>query len=147
VDDESVGSLLQRRLGTADIGDNIVSAVFHGIYAGDIYQLSAKSLLPYIWFVDGQSGSFVDKTIRNILDPYIALPHRDAALLKDLLSRTQSLARFDMGLSGVFTFKSGISALSEKLEMLLKTKSKVQIKRSHKIKKLQYDGETDSVKV
>ena len=56
VDDESVASFLERRLGTPDVGNNIVSAVLHGIYAGDVNQLSARSLLPKLWYGESKRG-------------------------------------------------------------------------------------------
>ena len=51
--DESVGDFLRRRFGIA-AADNLASAVFHGIYAGDIYQLSARTCLPRLWYLEGR---------------------------------------------------------------------------------------------
>jgi oxygen-dependent protoporphyrinogen oxidase len=148
LEDESVGSLLKRRFGTADIGHNIVSAVFHGIYAGDIYQLSAKSLLPKLWYMDGKYGSLLGGTVGDIVQHRLLLPARDVSLLVDSAGRSKSLGKSkDLRSGDVYTFENGISSLSERLETLLARNPKVQIKTKHEIKKLQYDGETDSVKV
>ncbi len=49
--DESVGAFLRRRFGVA-AADNLASALFHGIYAGDIYQLSARTCLPMLWYLE-----------------------------------------------------------------------------------------------
>jgi oxygen-dependent protoporphyrinogen oxidase len=54
--DETVGSFLSRRVDKR-IAENIVSAVFHGIYAGDIWQLSARTLLSQAWHLEGKYGS------------------------------------------------------------------------------------------
>jgi oxygen-dependent protoporphyrinogen oxidase len=43
--DESVGDFLERRLGKEAV-DYLVDPVFSGIYAGDIYKMSKKALLP-----------------------------------------------------------------------------------------------------
>ncbi|KAL5113232.1 oxygen-dependent protoporphyrinogen oxidase [Pleosporales sp. CAS-2024a] len=54
--DETVGSFLERRVDRR-IANNVVSAVFHGIYAGDIWNLSAKTLLSQAWQLEGKYGS------------------------------------------------------------------------------------------
>jgi protoporphyrinogen oxidase len=51
--DESVGDFLRRRFGMA-VADNLASALFHGIYAGDIYKLSARTCLPKLWYLEGR---------------------------------------------------------------------------------------------
>ena len=58
--DETVGSFLARRVDKR-VADNIVSAVFHGIYAGDINQLSAKTLLSMAWQLEGRYGNALDR--------------------------------------------------------------------------------------
>jgi protoporphyrinogen/coproporphyrinogen III oxidase len=42
--DESIGAFVSRRL-NPKMADNLVSAVFHGIFAGDIYKLSAQTIM------------------------------------------------------------------------------------------------------
>ena len=54
--DESVGSFFSRRVDPR-IANNLVSALMHGIYAGDVWQLSVKSLFPLPWYYEGQEGS------------------------------------------------------------------------------------------
>ena len=61
--DESIGDFLARRLGTTKVADNIVSAVLHGIYAGDIYQLSAKSLMGALHAQEQIYGSLDRKSV------------------------------------------------------------------------------------
>lgn len=51
VQDESVGDFLTRRFGPI-LADNFASAVLHGIYAGDIYKLSARTLFPSMWYME-----------------------------------------------------------------------------------------------
>ena len=51
LNDESVGDFLRRRFGVA-AADNLASALFHGIYAGDVYQLSARTCLPMLWYLE-----------------------------------------------------------------------------------------------
>jgi protoporphyrinogen/coproporphyrinogen III oxidase len=51
VKDESLGDFVSRRFGR-NVADNLVSAVCHGIYAGDIYKLSARTLQPTLWHLE-----------------------------------------------------------------------------------------------
>ena len=67
VDDESVGDFLARRLGSKLV-DRIVSAVFHGIYAGDVYQLSAKSLLPKQFRDELEQGSILEGVMTRVFE-------------------------------------------------------------------------------
>ncbi|CCH63163.1 hypothetical protein TBLA_0J01690 [Henningerozyma blattae CBS 6284] len=58
-EDESVGQLLARRFGSTEIGDRIISGIYHGIYAGDMNEMS--SLHTGRRFVEDEMkyGSFV----------------------------------------------------------------------------------------
>ncbi|KAJ3000860.1 hypothetical protein HDV02_002323 [Globomyces sp. JEL0801] len=54
--DESIHEFVSRRLG-AHIADNLVSAVIHGVYAGDIKKLSIRSTLNVLWNAEQNHGS------------------------------------------------------------------------------------------
>ncbi|QLG73785.1 hypothetical protein HG535_0F02960 [Zygotorulaspora mrakii] len=55
--DESVASFIGRRFGNDYIGKNILSAIFHGIYADDINELSAKRTLRDLYALEEKYGS------------------------------------------------------------------------------------------
>lgn len=55
-EDESVHSLVSRRFGQP-LADNLVSAMMHGIYAGDSRELSAQSILPFLCDLEEMHGS------------------------------------------------------------------------------------------
>lgn len=57
--DESVYDFLKRRFGTASIADNLLSAVFHGIYAGNVQKLSANYTLKSLVNMEKEHGSIV----------------------------------------------------------------------------------------
>ncbi len=145
--DESVGSFVNRRLGNNNITDNIVSAGLHGIYAGDVYQLSAKSVLPALWRWEEEDGSILKCFIKNVQSGTTPIKYKDGLLLQDLNSRTSDLARFDeMKLASVYSFKRGIGALSDALVSAL-VYSKVRIKKGHKVKRVLFDGKSNCVEV
>jgi oxygen-dependent protoporphyrinogen oxidase len=149
-DDESVASFLERRLKSWEIGDNIVSAVLHGIYAGDIYQLSARSLLPKPWYNEALHGSLTQAMLEG-LKTRQGLEDYDSALLKNELQGLISQPmREKLGKhASVYTFKEGIGALSKKLESTLRANNNVQFKTgsSEKVTGIGFDAQTNSVTV
>ena len=147
LEDESVGSFLERRLGSADPGNNIVSAVLHGIYAGDIYQLSAKSLLQKMWYMEGVNGSISKSMYLSFKERSNWIPSRDATLLSEMSQKVNTDLLKSMNSASVYTFKEGIGALSGALERSLRANSKVQFRLKERITELKYDGESDGVKV
>ncbi|MCJ1474141.1 hypothetical protein MMC13_002799 [Lambiella insularis] len=143
--DESVGDFLSRRVGSS-VADNIVSAVIHGIYAGDIYQLSARSILGKLYQLEDSYGSLI---LGNILeasrdDPLA--PSFDAHLMKYLkpfmvgsdgtpVQGTEVIALTRE--SSVYTFRRGIGQLAESLENALSNNPKVTILTNNPIETLE----------
>ncbi|HBX67768.1 MAG TPA: protoporphyrinogen oxidase [Balneolaceae bacterium] len=62
--DESVGEFLERRLGKEAVS-YLADPVFSGIYAGDIYQMSKKTVLPELARYEQQYGSLVWGALRS----------------------------------------------------------------------------------
>ncbi|MDZ7808184.1 MAG: protoporphyrinogen oxidase [Gracilimonas sp.] len=63
-EDESVGDFLERRIGKEAV-DYLVDPVFSGIYAGDIYSISKKEILPKLAENEQKFGSLVMGTLRS----------------------------------------------------------------------------------
>lgn len=55
--DESVNSFISRRFGSDFVSKNIMSAIFHGIYADDVGQISAKRTLRDLFNTEMKYGS------------------------------------------------------------------------------------------
>lgn len=137
--DEAVGSFLARRVDKR-IVDNVVSAVFHGIYAGDVWNLSAKTLMSLAWQVEGKYGSILGGFIKMQSDDegngQCTLAHpRDIELLRIMNDEIELDDEFAKNLQGasMFTFKDGlqtlVTALTKRLEDMgveIKTNTSVQ---------------------
>jgi oxygen-dependent protoporphyrinogen oxidase len=147
LEDESVGSFLERRLGSSDPGNNIVSAVLHGIYAGDIYQLSIKSLVPRLWHQEGVHGSIIKGMLESLRTQTVPMPYRDAMLQNKMVDKLQGPLLNSMGAASVYTFKQGIGQLSSALEKSLQGNKNVEFKMGHKISNVEYDAASDGIKV
>lgn len=62
--DESIGDFLERRIGKEAV-DYLVDPVFSGIYAGDIYRMSKKAVLPKLAEFEQDFGSIAWGAIRS----------------------------------------------------------------------------------
>ena len=154
--DESVGTFLSRHFGSA-LTDNITSAVLHGIYAGDIYQLSAKSILPRVYAISkAYGGALVLGVLREASrdDP---LTRTSDYLCSDVYKNLKSDAEgnFQSGTgvfervmqSSVFTFRRGIGQLAESLEAALEINPNVTILKNTPIEHLSLINDGDGSKV
>ena len=147
VDDESVASFLERRLGTPIVGNNIVSAVLHGVYAGDIHQLSARSLMAKFWYCEAVHGSLTRATLEELKTRSMVMPSKDLMLEQELYPRiSQPMKNAIVGAS-VYTFKQGIETLSKALEDSLRANRNVELKTGQKVKGLWLDPESGTISV
>ncbi|KAF1939838.1 hypothetical protein EJ02DRAFT_351337 [Clathrospora elynae] len=132
--DETVGSFLARRVDKR-IADNLVSAVFHGIYAGDIWQLSAKTLLGLAWQLEGRYGSALGGFFR--MQSEDQRPHQvtivhpvDLQVAKAMNEEIDLDPHFAKSLkdASVFTFKDGQQTLVRALQSAVEAKGNVEIR-------------------
>lgn len=151
VTDESIGSFLERRLGSRQVADNLLSAVMHGIYAGDIYQLSAKSILPFQWHLEGKYGSVVKGIwrVQQESSGTVPITQREADFIKSFQDEPPLERDFLQKLrtASVFSFRNGIQTIVNRIKDSLSGKDNVEVKTGSKVTKLERDGETGKVKV
>lgn len=145
--DESVGSFVSRR-GSKSVANNLVSAVFHGIYAGDIWKLSAKSILPLPWAREAKHGNLasaawaamVQRQSWNFCDDVeLQMRLQDGAWHPDLRKQIVD--------ASVFTFKRGISQMTEALEERVTRKRNVKVMKSTQVTALQKVGDTSNIQI
>ncbi len=126
LEDESVGSFFARRV-NAHVVDHILSAGLHGIYAGDCYQLSMKSLFPKLWAWEREYGS-LGKALQQRDASKIDVLADDHALLMDF--REQGVlgkpAHWDK--AALYSFRGGVSTLVRALEKRLRSSRNVKIR-------------------
>lgn len=155
--DESVGHFLKRRFG-ASIADNIASAFFHGIYAGDIYKLSMATLLPGLWYmetrdVENKGGVVLEAAelffrghqLRGLEDMrYLNLARQtlneeDEVKFQMMLHQTKPWV--------AYTFVKGTGQLTDALVNALKANSNVTIQTDSKVQSLTFDKANNKVSV
>lgn len=127
LEDESIGSFLTRRFGPA-LTDNVVSAVFHGIYAGDIYKLSARAIVPSLWAMEGRSTSIIKGLLEQASGGMQPIATSDLDMIRTLRSQPVMSDKLEIvKKSSVFTFKGGVGELSDRLESKLDESDNVLI--------------------
>ncbi|KAG9694699.1 Protoporphyrinogen oxidase, partial [Aureobasidium melanogenum] len=133
VTDESVGDFFVRRIGRRLV-DQVMSAVVHGIYAGDIYQLSMKSLFPSIWRLEEEHGSILAGLVHNMAEG-AKIPAKEIDFINAMKQPYPFSSDFRKNFrrSNVFTFRHGIQQLVDKLEESLKQQSNVTFQLNQQI--------------
>lgn len=140
VEDESVGDFVRRRFGPT-IADNMLSALFHGIYAGDIYKLSARTLLPKLWYLetrDSEGAGIIPELFELMFKNEQICSSSDARILADggyfqaQNEHSASLYHF-LAKQSVYTFTKGIEQLTSRLQGELLEMPNVRIAKENAI--------------
>jgi protoporphyrinogen/coproporphyrinogen III oxidase len=149
LEDESVGSFLSRRFGSA-IADNLASAGLHGIYAGDLYQLSVRCLMPSLWKMEGEYGSITSCLFETgqFGGRPESLEKEASGLLEShhLQERNKNLIDLMKNVS-VYSFKGGIETLTRTLVAKLETMKNVRIERDTAVEDIRYNESEKKVVV
>ncbi|KAM3414148.1 Protoporphyrinogen oxidase [Cercospora zeina] len=127
VKDESIGEFVSRRF-SKSLADNIVSALLHGVVAGDIYKLSAKSFFPQQWRAEALHGTLFSGLVSSKTEG-IHMTKREADFLQDMKDYTwDPLLKDTLKDNAVFTFKDGLGMLSDRLHSKLFESGRVEFK-------------------
>ncbi|OAG11296.1 Protoporphyrinogen oxidase [Paraphaeosphaeria sporulosa] len=132
--DESIGAFIERRMDKR-VGNNMASAVMHGIYAGDIWKLSARTLLSQAWMLEGLAGSIFRGMLKiqseTPLEEKVMLFHPyDLDVYKAVREEVKLDETFQRHLNGcaMFTFEDGMAELVMALKKNLENSGQVDFK-------------------
>ncbi|KAK0248894.1 oxygen-dependent protoporphyrinogen oxidase [Friedmanniomyces endolithicus] len=129
VQDESVGDFFSRRIGRNAV-DRLLSGVLHGIYAGDAWQLSAKSLFPVQWRDEAETGGIMAGVVKMQADGRRVTKHEGDFLLEAKKFRWDPLLKATLKDNTAFTLKDGLQGLVDGLARHLFAKGNVEFKTS-----------------
>ncbi|RKF54506.1 Protoporphyrinogen oxidase [Golovinomyces cichoracearum] len=135
--DESVASFFSRRLGGNDLVNNIHSAIIHGIYAGDINNLSARSLFPGLWYMEKHFGSLLKGVFICAKNKIQLISPSDISISKEVYPKIHHTLNCRLKGAGVFSFTGGLEVLSRALEVKLRASPNVAFRMNHEVKSLQ----------
>lgn len=127
-DDESVAEFISRKL-SPRVADNLFSAMFHGIFAGDINRLSARSLLGTLYESDETHGSYFRYLLerRRLNTRKVRMANAMTTNVADLGRMEQDKYKTLMRRTSVFTWERGLGQLIDGLVAALSKSPKVEI--------------------
>jgi oxygen-dependent protoporphyrinogen oxidase len=145
--DESVGDFTSRRFGS-NMADNLLSAFFHGVYAGDIYKLSADTILGVHRLIEVQSESVIIGAVDMLQQKKMFIPS-DYLLAMCSVVGQRPLGHFDrlralMRPASVFTIKDGLAEIARGFERGFKKHSdKIQVVTDARINDIRREDNHD----
>ncbi|KAJ3379132.1 oxygen-dependent protoporphyrinogen oxidase, partial [Entophlyctis sp. JEL0112] len=110
LDDESIHDFVKRRFGD-HVAEHMISALVHGIYAGDSRLLSVKSCFPFLWEAEKKHGSVIRGmlTARSPPEKYSAdLSAADVEFIRHVKA------------SSIYSFENGLESLPSAIAENLK---------------------------
>jgi len=125
-DDLSIAAFMSRHLGRRVV-ENLISPVIHGIYAGDVDELSSDMIFPGVRFAQARAGSLV----LGLIDSFSILKDEDAEMISRW-SKTKPPISDELNKKlnecSTFTFRGGMSQLAFKLEEVLRDRENVDLR-------------------
>lgn len=148
--DESIRSLILRRFGSPALADNVLSAIMHGIYSGDVDKLSVRATLPSLVQMEREHGSIVKSVLGKMLKKKEAKEENLNELLSnyeklisptaDLLSLSKNLKKFP-----IMRLHDGLQVLPNALANLLRKQENVNLFYNSPIEAIELPTATLSV--
>lgn len=138
-DDESIESFVLRRLGSPKVANNIISAIMHGIYSGDVAKLSVKSTMPSLATLEAEYGSVIKAAFKKAfaanapkqLNPWLREYEEVASPDADFDGMSAKLKSFP-----ILRLRSGLQAFPRALAQHLAKDEKVTLRFNTKITEL-----------
>lgn len=150
--DETVASMLDRRMGNEHLGKNVFSAIYRGIYADDINTLSAKKVMHKMVANELKYGSNTKALIHSlktkkdrkknadsltsILDKYTKVMGKEESKILEL---SKKLKHYPM-----LGFKGGLESFCQTLLKGLESMPNVSVLNNSAITKLISDAKSDN---
>lgn len=141
-EDESIQEFVTRRFGKG-FSDDLISAMVHGIYAGDVSKLSVRSTLGMLYHLEKEYGSVVF----GLLMGGGAIETPWDLTLKERIAKHEPEIKDFVDKTSIYSFHEGLEALSKALEKQLIEEGRVKILKNSKVEKLDFDMPNRSVKV
>jgi oxygen-dependent protoporphyrinogen oxidase len=146
IQDESVGDFFSRRFDQRVV-DRILSGVLHGIYAGDAWQLSAKSLFPSQWRDEAEAGGILRGALKNRAEGLEVTKHEGQYIQRIKNYTWEPLLRETLKNTVVFTFREGLGMLSDGLVRYLMGTGKVDFQTSSAVQSVKMSESKNDVEV
>lgn len=131
VDDESIRSFILRRFGSPKLADNVLSAIMHGIYSGDVSKLSVNATLPGLVKLERTDGSIIKSVIKSLSKKKAEVAENHSlAQYEKLISPSAQMARLSDELKKfpIMKIQGGLQEFPRALAEHLTKQNKVTIR-------------------
>lgn len=137
--DMSVADWLYDISGSRTVADNLASAMIHGIYGGDIYRLSARSVLDRFYW-----AYYLPKMGPGMRH----MPEREQKLMS-ALSEDPEIRKLALRPKGSLLHfgEAGMESMTKALADVLQNQPNVEVKLGEPITQIDFDKETQKVQV
>lgn len=143
INDESVGMMLRRRFGNDDMSNKILSAIFHGVYGGNIHTMSSNKTGYRFNELENKYGSLV---LGGIMNGIKMIKNKDKIELSDELNEYCEIMKrdkqsiYEMKKSIIkypmFSIKGGLGMICEMIYDKLNKNDKIRFKFNTEINKI-----------
>lgn len=133
--DESVDSFVSRRFGP-QLASNVLSALVHGIYAGDTRQLSMRAVFPSLWNLEAKHGSI----IKGMLSRKKVPPTPEDLQKEEVAKSIPEIAEMMKDVS-VYSLQGGIEALPKAIIRHLQSLPNVEMRSECGISELDFSSD------
>ncbi|KAF9956672.1 hypothetical protein BGZ65_002519 [Modicella reniformis] len=130
-EDESIESFVNRRFGKG-FSDDLISAMVHGIYAGDLSKLSVRSTFGILYHLEKDYGSVI---LGMLMGGGAVETPWDRTLKENIMAKMPELKTF-VDKTSIYSFTDGLEDLSKALEQDLVESGRVNIRKESWVEKL-----------
>lgn len=141
-DDESIQDFVTRRFGKG-FSDDLISAMVHGIYAGDVSKLSVRSTFGILYHMEKDYGSIV---LGMLMGGGAVETPWDLTLKEKIVKEMPNLQEF-VDKTSIYSFPDGLEELSRSLEKDLVKGGRVDIQKDSVVEKLDANLDSRDVRV
>ncbi|KAF9145178.1 hypothetical protein BGX30_010053 [Mortierella sp. GBA39] len=141
-EDESIQDFVTRRFGKG-FSDDLISAMVHGIYAGDVSKLSVRSTFGMLYHMEKDFGSVV---LGMLMGGGAVETPWDLTLKEKIIKEMPDLQEF-VGKTSIYSFTDGLEELSRSLEKDLVKGGRVDIHKDSIVEKLDANLDSRDVRI
>ncbi|CAD6884442.1 unnamed protein product [Tilletia caries] len=154
--DESVDEFLTRRFGgRTELPSNLVSAVLHGIYAGDSRKLSVRALMPFLVRTEQEHGSLVRAILPKWLNSRYQGPSQAEVLRRKNEAKELEEAKRRLGpaweqwlkTTSVYSFPRGIQEITDAMVKELSSQPHVEVRTASELETLSFPAGSSDVQI
>lgn len=146
--DESVRSFILRRFGSPALADNVVSAIMHGIYSGNVSKLSVRATLPSLLQIEKEHGSIIKGMVLKMREKRPETPKLAGPLVQYelLISPDSNLENLSVSLKKfpIMRLHDGLEVFPRAMAEYLQKQENVDIRYSSGVTELELSEGTVS---